>query len=230
MLIRIEDNWLKVESVETFAALPILNLEDGTELYVAESTETAGAAAKEYHKDLAENDAAEFSALVGAESLIAWGLGQWGGPGANQYRSLEEWLDGVAEEPEVFFGSQDSTDIDVDDFSEALQTELGFDPGVVYLHNGSLPNDFDRVVVNLFGGDVQGVFADKPNNLKVTVIDWDYVPVDDREKIPHLQEIDAAKVDGQPTSTGKHANCTIQTVHPLGNMSNSLKEAVAKAR
>ena len=231
MLIRIEGTWLKVESVEANTSLPMLTLEDGTELYVAESTETAGQAAKEYYKDMAENDAEEFSCLVGASTLVAWGLGQWAGPGANQYTCLADWLDGVAEEPEAMFGSQDGTEIDVDDWSEALQTELGFDPGIVYLHNGSLPS-YDksildsqerdrRVVINVFGGVVQGVFADKPDSLKVTLIDWDR---DIGETTPTIQEIDSAE------GTGKLADCKVQTVHKFGDMPNSLKEAVAKAR
>ena len=147
MLIKLNDKWFKVE--ETFfhdgtlhhtnhTTIPMLKLEDGQELYVAKDSDAAGAICRQYYKNMAENDPKEFTCHVSSATLIAWGLGQWSGaPGCNQYRSLDEWLDGVAEEPEQHFGC-DGYEIDVDDWSEALQTELGFDPGVVYLHNGSL--------------------------------------------------------------------------------------------
>lgn len=226
MLIKIEDKWLRVKNIENVPTerldglLPLLTLEDGTELYVAASNETAGEAAKGHYKYMATNDPTEFACIVGTGTLVTWGLGDWAGPGANQYRSLAEWLDGVAEEPENHFAC-DGADIDVDDYSEALQTELGFQPSVAYLHNGELPNDVDQVVINVDGGVVQDIYADNPQDLKITLIDWDVFD-QDREKIPTIQEINAVK--------GGLADCTVATVHPLGNMSNSLKEAVAKAR
>lgn len=104
--------------------------------YIAEDSETAGKAAREYWEeyweDMAHNDPEEFTCMVGEATLIAWGLGRSAGPGSTAVNSLDEWLDLWLDTPEEHWGSYDSTECDVtldytdylDDAKEALGSEL----------------------------------------------------------------------------------------------------------
>lgn len=82
-----------------------ITLEDGREFYIFPDSETAGEAAREYWADMAANDPQEFACLVGESTLVAWGLGQYAGPGSTQVQSLTEWLDLHIDVPEEHFGS-----------------------------------------------------------------------------------------------------------------------------
>jgi hypothetical protein len=63
--------------------------------------------------------------MVGTESLIAWALGDWGGPGSSQTRSLAEWIELCAEYPEEHLACYDGSEIDVTASKAALRA-LGF--------------------------------------------------------------------------------------------------------
>ena len=119
----------------TGTTTPLLELDDGTEWYVAESNETAGEAAREYWEAMAQDDPEEFASIVGEKTLVAWALGQYAGPGSTQVQSLDEWLDLWLDTPEEHFASYDGNMWDAV-LSEALVDELGFGPDVVaYRHN-----------------------------------------------------------------------------------------------
>jgi hypothetical protein len=138
MRIRIEGEWKKVESIEMGSYLPMLVMEvGGEEYYVAETHEKAGEAARQYWKEMAENDPKEFIVIVGEENLVAWGLGQLAGPGSTAVQSLEEWLDLYLDAPEEEFASYDGIELALneDDTDGALQGKLGFVPEVAYRHN-----------------------------------------------------------------------------------------------
>jgi hypothetical protein len=83
---------------------------DGGEFYLFENNEDAGEAARAYWEDMAYNDPKEFTCMVGEETLIQWGLGQWAGPGSTQVQSLQEWLDLWLSIPEEHFASYDGNE------------------------------------------------------------------------------------------------------------------------
>ena len=87
--------------------LQLIITENGEEYYLVESREEAGEAAREYWEDLAQDDPKEFACLLGTETLIQWGLGNYAGPGSTQAQSLSEWLDLWLDTPEEHFASYD---------------------------------------------------------------------------------------------------------------------------
>jgi len=109
--------------------------DDPREYIVAESSEVAGQASRERWAEMAEHDAAEFRAMVGDEALIAWALGQYGGPGSTQVKSLDAWLDLHLDVPEEEFAGYDGEHCDVDRVGSELADELGFVPTVAYRSN-----------------------------------------------------------------------------------------------
>jgi hypothetical protein len=104
--------------------LPLLELDDGTEWYLAFSHEAAGQAARKYWKEMAENDPTEFTCMVGEQTLVSWALGQYGGPGSTQVTSLEGWLDLWLDTPEEHFARYDGNMWEPDRLSPALLEEL----------------------------------------------------------------------------------------------------------
>ena len=120
MIISIEGEEREVEEVRQEGYLPLLILADGEEYYIARDSTHAGEAAKQYWKDLAEDDAREFICIIGAENLLRWALGQWAGPGEIHVRSLEEWFDLTAKYPEELWAGYDGREREC---SFALQGE-----------------------------------------------------------------------------------------------------------
>ena len=143
MRIKIDGQEYEVEDVhQNHHYLPVLDLDDGTEWCVATSHEAAGAAARKYWKDIADNDPTEFACLVGEKTLVSWALGQYAGPGSTQVTSLEDWLDLHLDVPEETFAGYDGVEweLDNDDLSPALLEELEWeredlDLPVVFRHN-----------------------------------------------------------------------------------------------
>lgn len=99
------------------------------------SSDDAGEAAREYWEELAANDPGEFRAIVGDENLIQWALGQYAGPGSQQTRSLEEWLDLWINNPEEHWASYNGQEEDVDAISSEAEEDIGFVPNVAYRTN-----------------------------------------------------------------------------------------------
>jgi len=108
---------------------------DNGSFIVSESSETAGAAARERWQEMAENDPEEFRCLVGDETLVRWALGQSAGPGSVKVDSLTEWLDLNAQVPEEEWAGYDGVERDVSECGEEIVDELGFTPGVAYRCN-----------------------------------------------------------------------------------------------
>lgn len=88
--------------------LQMITTKDGEEYYIFRDREQAGEAAREYWEDLAQDDPREFACLVGEETLVQWGFGNYAGPGSTQVKSLNEWLDLWLDTPEEHFASYDS--------------------------------------------------------------------------------------------------------------------------
>lgn len=84
------------------------NTNGGKEYILFMNSKEAGEAAREYWEDMARCDKAEFTCLVGEETLISWGLGEYAGPGTTQVTSLEDWLDLWLNTPEEFHAMYDS--------------------------------------------------------------------------------------------------------------------------
>jgi hypothetical protein len=130
----IDGERIGIDEVAWHGYLPMVN-SGQLEWFVAESSEVAGEAARKYWEDLAQDDPKEFTCMVGEATLIAWGLGQWAGPGSTTVRSLEEWLDLWLATPEEEFASYDGQECEVSGCSEDLASDLGFTPTVAYRHN-----------------------------------------------------------------------------------------------
>jgi len=81
---------------------------DKGDFILFEDSEIAGKEAREYWEDMAENDSKEFVCMVGEETLVAWALGQYAGPGSTHVQSLNEWLDLWLNTPEEHFASYDN--------------------------------------------------------------------------------------------------------------------------
>jgi hypothetical protein len=113
-----------------------VELEDGTEWYLFEDIKAAGKAAREYWKDLAENDPTEFTRLVGEKTLVNWGLGRYAGPGSTKVKSLDEWLDLWLDRPEEHFAGYDGVEyeyeIEIEEGENAPDFEM---KGVCYRNN-----------------------------------------------------------------------------------------------
>lgn len=134
LTITIDGEMLEVDNVQHGGYLPVVEI-GNLEYYVAEDSENAGKAAREYWEDLANNDPEEFTCIVGKETLVQWALGQSAGPGYVHVSSLEDWLDLTADYPEEQWAGYDGTELEVDSCSESLAEELGFTPTVAYRWN-----------------------------------------------------------------------------------------------
>ncbi len=94
--------------------------------------EAAGEAARERWADMAHNDPEEFACMVGQETLVSWALGQYAGPGSTQVKSLEEWLDLVADHPAEELASYDGEQVEISNATPGVVEALGFTPTVAY--------------------------------------------------------------------------------------------------
>lgn len=102
------------------------------EYVVALDSETAGQAARDRWEEMARFDPAEFTAMVGEQTLCAWALGQAAGPGYSKVHSLNEWLDLWLDTPEEEWGRYEGTEVEVERVGSELAEELGFVPTVAY--------------------------------------------------------------------------------------------------
>ena len=137
MAIELGDEVVEVTEVNNhkYLYLPIIELDDGREYHVARDAEHAGEEAVANWREMAENDPEEFICIVGKETLVAWALGRWAGPGSTMVRSLAEWFELVASVPAEEFASYDHEEVQLGRYSEELEEELGFAPAVAYRNN-----------------------------------------------------------------------------------------------
>lgn len=133
MKIKIDDEWHEIDEVHHYGH-PMIEI-GSLEFYVFEDTEAAGKAARKHWEDMAKNDHKEFACLLGEETLIQWGLGQYAGPGYTQVKSLNDWLDLWLDTPEEHFASYDGNECTVNEVDEEAEAEIGFKPTVAYRHN-----------------------------------------------------------------------------------------------
>lgn len=84
---------------------------------------------------MVKNDPREFEALVGAETLVKWAMGESAGPGSAKVKSLKAWLDLHLNTPEEEWGTYDGNELDVTACSSTLRKAIGFTPKVAYRHN-----------------------------------------------------------------------------------------------
>jgi len=133
-LIKIDGTLYHVKAIHEFGSLPEIETDEGEDFILALDSGDAGKAARDYWRDMAENDPTEFTCMVGEKALIAWALGQNYGPGSIGVNSLEEWLDLWIDTPEEHFASYDGVERDVDRVGQ-LADDLGFTPTVAYRSN-----------------------------------------------------------------------------------------------
>ena len=108
---------------------------EGADFIVCLDHESAGALARARWDDMVANDPAEFAAIVGADTLAAWCLGQYAGPGSVQVKSLEAWLELVADHPNEELASYDHEEREVDSVSPSVVEDLGMVPTLAYRTN-----------------------------------------------------------------------------------------------
>jgi len=100
-----------------------------TELHLFKDEEQAGEYARDYWKDFIEDDRASAIEILGAETLMAWALGDPAGPGTSKVNSLEEWLDLYLDAPDEHF---ELGPFEIEAIGENLVEKLGFRPTVAY--------------------------------------------------------------------------------------------------
>lgn len=132
MTITIDGEAYEIRRVNNGSYLVNVELEDGTDWYVAEDTESAGQAARKHWQEMKDSDPKEFRCIIGDERLIQWACGESDNFGISGF---EEFLDAVERVPEEEFGSYDGTEQDVSAVSEDAAEEIGFTPKVAYRHN-----------------------------------------------------------------------------------------------
>jgi len=98
------------ENASSDGYLTMIETEDGKEFYLVENQEAAGEKAREYWEDMAQDDPEEFVFIVGSETLLQWGLGNYAGPGLTAVQSLEGWLDLHLDCPEEHFAQYDGVE------------------------------------------------------------------------------------------------------------------------
>lgn len=132
--IMIDGEIYDVDNIATGSYLPLIEV-GNQEFYVAKDSTAAGKATRKYWSDMAQHDKSEFRATVGDEALLAWALGEPGGPGSAKVTSLQAWLNVTAEHPEENFASYDGNERTVQAVGANVKKELGFTPKVAYRHN-----------------------------------------------------------------------------------------------
>lgn len=128
------------------------------ELLLLEDREQAGLLARSRSRwnlggpasrDLSDSAVREVVAMIGADTLVRWALGQAAGPGTAKVRSLPEWFDLSLQNPEEELATWDNDERDVSadpeeselsaqlgvDSWSRLREALGFSPGVAYRTN-----------------------------------------------------------------------------------------------
>jgi len=138
--IKLDGEIIEPRKVYTGGYLPLIDLGGRRDWYLAESSDEAGEKAAEYWQNMADKDPKEFRCLVGDETLISWGMGQYAGPGANQYRSATEWIESWKDIPEEQWGSCDSSEIDVE-IPEGFLVDGDIDEDMVEAARQRLAND-----------------------------------------------------------------------------------------
>lgn len=103
-----------------------LECDNGCEYIAFDCQETAGEAARQYWVEMAEHDKEEFKCMVGTDNLIAWGLGEYAGPGTTKVQSLDEWLELWLDTPAEQWASYDGEEIEGAKFNKHFENATGF--------------------------------------------------------------------------------------------------------
>lgn len=131
MEITINNETLSVDAIDASGELPLIDTKDGRAFYVAESSDIAGVAVREYWLDMLKNDTENFRVLMGDETLVRWCLGQKGGWGKVKANTLDQWMDLQACNPAKHFALYDGEEQEATADDE-LSDALGFTPTVAY--------------------------------------------------------------------------------------------------
>jgi hypothetical protein len=128
MLIIIEKEVVEVEDIQSngFGGYHI-DCNNGAEYHVFADRDAAGEGAADYWRDMAANDKSEFRCIVGDDALISWALGEYGGPGNEKVKSLDEWFELTANYPEEQWASYDGDEIEGARFNNHFAEAMGID-------------------------------------------------------------------------------------------------------
>jgi hypothetical protein len=100
-----------------------------TDIMLFKTREDAGEWVRQYWEDYIDGESNdEIVAILGADTLISWALGQEAGPGSSKVKNLNEWLDLHIDTPEEHF--EEEYDIEV--IGENLVEIFGFKPTVAF--------------------------------------------------------------------------------------------------
>lgn len=110
-----------------------VEVEGGREYVLFDDAEEAGEAAAKYWRELAQDDPQEFAAIIGAERLVLWGMGQSDEFGID---SLDTFCEVTATVPEEEWAKYDGEERE---FTVTFAAEEGEEAeefsGVAYRHN-----------------------------------------------------------------------------------------------
>ena len=120
--------------VTSFDDHAVISLKDEsgnwTEIYVFKSEEDAGQHARDHWEDYIDSYSnEEIVEVLGADTLIAWALGQAAGPGSAKVKNLNEWLDLYLHAPEEHF---DSGPYQIELVADNIEEIIGFKPTIAY--------------------------------------------------------------------------------------------------
>ena len=108
---------------------------------MAIDSDSAGEAAAEYWRDMANDDSEEFASIIGTERLCLWALGKFDSYG---FSCLEEFLDAAESVPEEQWATYDGAELDIEyrgdkscelSVTSEAENEIGFQPTVAYRNN-----------------------------------------------------------------------------------------------
>ena len=125
---------VSVDSITDMGSYHIISLEDSEgrhfiELSVFKEEEDAGQIARDYWEELIRDDKEHAVEVLGADTLIAWALGEEAGPGTSKVKSLNEWLDLYLESPDEHY---DIGPFHIEAIGENIVEYLGYKPAIAY--------------------------------------------------------------------------------------------------
>lgn len=130
MKIKFDGETYEIEELINGSYLPILQLDDGTEWYIAKDYDEAGKAARKYWEDIIRNDPEEFRCIIGEERLLKWALNESDEFGIH---NLDKFLERVEDYPEETFATYDGNLIEgIEDIDDELADELEIDKKELY--------------------------------------------------------------------------------------------------
>jgi hypothetical protein len=112
-------------NIEHWKNSVVVEGEDGI-FQIFDSEESAGQEAREYWENyITESPAEEVASILGTNTLIAWALGKYAGPGTTKVKNLNEWLDLYLTNYNEHFENEI---VEIESYGENVENLIGFCP------------------------------------------------------------------------------------------------------